>query len=595
MHRSLRDRIVRRTCRTVLFLLTIMLALGAQPARAWWNADWAYRQAITIDTGAQGAHVQDRAFDVPVVIRLHTGNFPFDQVKPDGSDLRVVTGDDKTPLPFAIERFARDSGMAIIRVLVPVLDPGQPAKLWLYYGNAKAEAAGDRSAVRDRLALMAFDFEALDAGLKDRTAYGNSPASSTLKSDPGGVIGDAARFAATDSVAIAASPSLSAGKAGGAALGFWLRPDAPGTIVAIGDPASPALLATADATGAVTVRLRPASGAPIVLGSGPVAVRGWHHFAVTITATTAILYVDGVEKARAAAPDVLPLGGAVTLGAVNAGAGFAGLLDDLQFDKTARAPDWIRATVAAAQPQARLVALGAVEQKSQVSAYFAMLGGIAAMVSLDGWVIIGFTLVLGFIAGEVTVTKLAQLRGIERGNAGFIAAEASGDAQAHFARSPFARIEATARKVAAVREDDGAVPEGQVELVRSAIARTQIDEAAALNKGLVMLTLTISGAPFLGLLGTVIGVMVTFAAIAASGDVNVNTIAPGISAALACTVVGLIVAIPTVFAYNILMARIREQLTAMDVYGEDALIRAALALKAAARRSGTGGSDAVQV
>ncbi|MFK5004489.1 hypothetical protein, partial [Klebsiella pneumoniae] len=86
----------------------------------------------------------------------------------------------------------------------------------------------------------------------------------------------------------------------------------------------------------------------------------------------------------------------------------------------------------------RLVALGAVEQKSQVSAYFAMLGGIAAMVSLDGWVIIGFTLVLGFIAGEVTVTKLAQVRGIERGNAGFIAAEASGDAQAHFARSPFA-------------------------------------------------------------------------------------------------------------------------------------------------------------
>ncbi|MGZ2787329.1 hypothetical protein AAER32_12885, partial [Pseudomonas aeruginosa] len=86
-------------------------------------------------------------------------------------------------------------------------------------------------------------------------------------------------------VAIAASPSLSAGKAGGAALCFLLRPDAPGTIVAIGDPASPALLATSDAAGGVTVRLRPASGAPIVLGSGPVAVRGWHHFAVTITAT----------------------------------------------------------------------------------------------------------------------------------------------------------------------------------------------------------------------------------------------------------------------------------------------------------------------
>jgi biopolymer transport protein ExbB len=61
---------------------------------------------------------------------------------------------------------------------------------------------------------------------------------------------------------------------------------------------------------------------------------------------------------------------------------------------------------------------------------------------------------------------------------------------------------------------------------------------------MVMLTIAISGGPFLGLLGTVVGVMITFAAIAASGDVNVNAIAPGIAAALAATVAGLAVAIP---------------------------------------------------
>ncbi len=59
-----------------------------------------------------------------------------------------------------------------------------------------------------------------------------------------------------------------------------------------------------------------------------------------------------------------------------------------------------------------------------------------------------------------------------------------------------------------------------------------------LQSQMVMLTIAISGGPFLGLLGTVVGVMITFAAIAASGDVNVNSIAPGIAAALAATVAG---------------------------------------------------------
>jgi biopolymer transport protein ExbB len=115
-----------------------------------------------------------------VIVRPHTGNFAFDSVKPDGSDLRVVTEDDKTPLPFAIERFAKDSGIAIIRVLVPVLELGHPTHLWLYYSNGKADAASDRSTVRDRLALMAFDFESLENGLKDRTSYGNSPTTSAI-------------------------------------------------------------------------------------------------------------------------------------------------------------------------------------------------------------------------------------------------------------------------------------------------------------------------------------------------------------------------------------------------------------------------------
>ena len=76
---------------------------------------------------------------------------------------------------------------------------------------------------------------------------------------------------------------------------------------------------------------------------------------------------------------------------------------------------------------------------------------------------------------------------------------------------------------------------------------------------MVLLTIAISGGPFLGLLGTVVGVMITFAAIAAAGDVNINAIAPGISAALLATVAGLAVAIPALFGYNYLIIAHQER------------------------------------
>ena len=92
---------------------------------------------------------------------------------------------------------------------------------------------------------------------------------------------------------------------------------------------------------------------------------------------------------------------------------------------------------------------------------------------------------------------------------------------------------------------------------------------------MVVLTIAISGGPFLGLLGTVVGVMITFAAIAASGDVNVNSIAPGIAAALVATVAGLMVAIPALFGYNYLTTRIRRMTAQMQVYVDTFITRMA--------------------
>jgi biopolymer transport protein ExbB len=87
--------------------------------------------------------------------------------------------------------------------------------------------------------------------------------------------------------------------------------------------------------------------------------------------------------------------------------------------------------------------------------------------------------------------------------------------------------------------------------------------------------MSVSGGPFLGLLGTVLGVMITFAAIAATGDVNVAAIAPGVAAALAATVAGLAVAIPSLFSYNYLSTRIRDITIDMKVFSDELLAKIA--------------------
>ena len=92
---------------------------------------------------------------------------------------------------------------------------------------------------------------------------------------------------------------------------------------------------------------------------------------------------------------------------------------------------------------------------------------------------------------------------------------------------------------------------------------------------MVLLTIAISGGPFIGLLGTVMGVMITFAAIAAAGDVNVNAIAPGIAAALMATVAGMSVAIPSLFGYNYLASRIKSIVSQMHIFVDEFITKLA--------------------
>jgi len=93
--------------------------------------------------------------------------------------------------------------------------------------------------------------------------------------------------------------------------------------------------------------------------------------------------------------------------------------------------------------------------------------------------------------------------------------------------------------------------------------------ALALESGMNVLTMAVSGAPFIGLLGTVWGVMDAFGGIAAAGNANLAAMAPGVSGALITTVTGLLVAIPAMFGYNFLVTTIRAMTVDMDNFAAE--------------------------
>ena len=89
-------------------------------------------------------------------------------------------------------------------------------------------------------------------------------------------------------------------------------------------------------------------------------------------------------------------------------------------------------------------------------------------------------------------------------------------------------------------------------------------EAMSLEKGMIVLSTAVAGGPFIGLLGTVWGVMETFSGIANAGGASITAMAPGVAGALICTVIGLLVAIPAMFAYNFMVTSIRAITQELD-------------------------------
>jgi len=152
-----------------------------------------------------------------------------------------------------------------------------------------------------------------------------------------------------------------------------------------------------------------------------------------------------------------------------------------------------------------------------------------------------------------TAFAAAAAKPLEEGDFGKVRELASKAQGSHLALVMFSGLDVFLK-----RTDAGDSTERAAELARRAIERKGESLSTSLNKGMGVLASTGSTAPFVGLLGTVLGIINAFQMIAASGSGGIGTIGAAIGEALIVTGYGLCVAIPTVLGFNYLSAKIAQ-------------------------------------
>jgi biopolymer transport protein ExbB len=599
----------RATRRLAAFATIAAAVLAPALARAWWNEEWTARKPIRIDTGATGSPISEPIGAAPVLVRLHAGNFKFEQAKEDGSDLRFVAGDDKTPLKHHVEKYDALLGEALVWVGVPDVKPGTKNEIWLYYRNPKAVAAEDARGTYDPATVLVFHFAEKGQPPRDSTTWGNQASTAGTSAD-GAIIGRGLKLDGTGAVTIPAGPSLAWLDGSRITWSAWVRPaegEANGVVFARRDGANAFVVGFEE--GKPYVEIDRGKGAQRSVSATPLAGNGWHHLAVTVADATSLL-VDGTTVANLGAELPALNNGAIIGGtqppppadAAPAGrkgaqkeapppAGFKGDLDELQISKVARPTGFIQlAAISQGTDPGKLIVAGQEEETGgSGGGYFSIL---IKSVTLDGWIVIGVLAVMLVVSWMVMIGKASFLSAVERANAQFLErfhresadlaglvdtgdGGALGDPKALEA-SPLYKMYGICAEEVRKRTGTGKPLRAEsIEAIRASLDAGQVRENQRLSKNLVLLTIAISGGPFLGLLGTVVGVMITFAAIAAAGDVNVNAIAPGIAAALVATVAGLAVAIPALFGYNWLLSRVKNISATLQVFVDELITKVA--------------------
>ncbi|WP_372871343.1 DUF2341 domain-containing protein [Paenalcaligenes niemegkensis] len=440
--------------RFLILMLAVLAGLLPAAAHAWWQPDWNYRKQISIDTTTEGAAIAENIGRTPMLVRLHTGNFAFDGVNENGSDIRFVTGDDTTVLNHQIESFDPLMGMALIWVDVTDIAADQRQDIWMYYGNEAAPATGNGQLTFDPNYILTYHFDgAAGAPPRDTTAYSNH-AQTPVTGSVDGVIGRAAQFTGEAPLMLPASPSLALPAASAFTFSAWVRAD---------QPAGEQLIyARRDAGNSLLIGLD--QSVPFVEVNGersqpgqPVSPATWQHLALSSDGTQTILYVNGRAAATLAVSlpplsTVTAIGGdvpgfipaAATAGADSALASdeatpateeqlialdtaavpaastftpFTGAIDELRISKVARPAALILADATAQGSESRLVVYGVDEKQSGFG--FGGLGFLINAIPLDAWIILAILAAMMVQSWVIMYTKNRNVARVSAANGQF--------------------------------------------------------------------------------------------------------------------------------------------------------------------------------
>ncbi|MCQ8179927.1 DUF2341 domain-containing protein [Methylomonas sp. SURF-1] len=594
-------------------------------AQAWWNDDWNSRRQVAVDASATGADIQETLAEVPVLVRLHAGNFGyFAELAENGRDLRALK-DDQNPLAYQVEQVDALSEIGLVWVKLPQVRGGVATDdFWLYYGNANAADGSDGKGLYDLAQGLVYHFNAADTLPQDATAYASHASDSKASIQAAGWIGAAAQFTGSGPITVNPLPQLAFAADKGWTFSAWLKIDQANPAATLLSAQAPGFDLRLNLQGNTLTAVAGNASTP----AASLTLGKWQHISLVLRPENLAAYT-GVKAAQNPAsyapPQILELYlDGVSVGtvktqlsagqpAIRLGDNYQGWLDEVQIAATARSADWLKFAYRSQSPDFAVLSHGQDESNSSGDGGHFMV--IVQNVTVDGWVVIGLTLIMLIVAVIVMVSKtlvinrigkdnrafLDQYRRLDPNSLGSLDQDETAEEQElgesdlltalvgkhdHFQSSVLYHLYHTAiQELNKLQGNaDQVVTREAWDYLRVKLDSQIVHEGQRLNRHMVLLTIAIAGGPFLGLLGTVVGVMITFAAIAASGDVNINSIAPGIAAALLATVAGLAVAIPALFAYNYLLTQIKDITASMRVFADEFL--AILSMRAARQAAG---------
>jgi len=581
---------------------------GGEEEGAWWDKSWTARKSIEVRPSEGGRPPGA----VTVLVRLHEGNFPFTLVKEDGSDLRAVADDHKTEIPFHLERYDSLMNEAFLWVRLPEIKEGaDPTKLWLYFGNSAAGNAGDSKATYPEPATLVYHFAERDAPPRDYSSKENNGATAPTPTE-GALIGAGIVLFGTNGMEIPAGDSLTWDAGAEVTIMSWVKPSAAANDAVIyrREENEFSFVFGVD-EGVVYVEVKDASGTTRSSGGEAIGEGSWRHLAAVAGAGKIDLLVDGEPYASLAKEMPALAGPAYLGGTAESGGGFAGELDEFQIHGAPLDTSLVRFLAASqsGSPESQSIVVVGADEGGEVGTHnetlehLMLFGDIANNMMFDGWVAIAICIVMMIVGGIVAVRKFLYLNSIQKGTEAFMKqwSHISTDLTAldhldeesvksmggkmnprlfrHIRRSPLYHLYHIGCQELGYRikkkEGHSGLTARSMQAIRTSLDSGLVRERHKMNGGLIYLTISIAGGPYVGLLGTVVGVMITFAIISKTGEVEVASIAPGIASALLATVFGLLVAIPALFIYSYLSSRIKDLLSSMQIFIDEFIAKMA--------------------